>query len=300
MNFIFRFLVCIFITGYSIIVAQDFEELSGTLPESLSARKTYMVVGDIFVSPGSSVTIEAGTVILFEGFTGLHVQGTVFVKGEEEKPVVFTSKNDKQYNPNATVDAAPFDWNGIDIYESGLGSVFTRCIVRFSVYGIRSQTVHFKVVECIFSGNGKTDMAINGERQEITASTPFSFGLPADTVKPKLPQSYELTSNLQKETELSADTPHKDRAGLQVLRYTSLVIGIGSGAASAWYYLKRFKDADKELKELSSLDDEEKWRYTSKDWDVAKKDRDRKLGMCIAGAAGAVVGLGIFSITFAF
>jgi hypothetical protein len=42
--------------------------------------KTLFDCGDIFVSPGSSVTIEAGTVLMFESFTGLHVQGLYMLK----------------------------------------------------------------------------------------------------------------------------------------------------------------------------------------------------------------------------
>jgi len=302
MNLIFRvFLFCIVI-GWRIVTAQELVELSGSLPESLSAQ-SYLVVGDIFVSPGSSVSIEAGSVFLFESFTGMHVQGTVFVKGNDDKPVVFTSKNDKQYNSNATVEAAPFDWNGIDIYESALGSHFDRCIIRFSVYGIRSQTEHFKVINSIFSNNGKADMTIKGERQEIASQTPFSYGLPSVNEPAKLPQPQQLAEISPQEKDLPAssiDPAPQKRIGVQVLRYTSLVVGVGAGAASVWYFVRKFQPAHERLEDLSDLDDDEKWIYTSKDWEAAEEDRNRKLGLCIAGAAGALLGIGMFSISFAF
>lgn len=302
MNLVFRvFLFCVFIS-WRIVTAQELVELSGSLPESLSAQ-SYLVVGDIFVSPGSSVSIEAGTVFLFESFTGMHVQGNVFVKGNENKPVVFTSKNDKQYNSNATVEAAPFDWNGIDIYESALGSIFDRCVIRYSVYGIRSQTEHFKVINSIFSNNGKADMTIKGERQEIASHTPFSYGMPSADESAKLPAPQQLTeSSTQKNdhpvSSIVSAPPKK--TGVQILRYTSLVVGAGAGAASAWYFIRKFQPANERLEDLTNLDDNEKWRYSSKDWEAAEKERNRKLGVCIAGAGTALLGIGMFSISFAF
>ena len=301
MNLIFRVVLFCFVIGWRIVTAQDLVELSGSLPESLSAQ-SYLVVGDIFVSPGSSVSIEAGTVFLFESFTGLHVQGTVYVKGDEDKPVIFTSKNDKQYNLNATVEAAPFDWNGIDIYESALGSLFDRCTLRFSVYGIRSQTEHFKVINSIFSNNGKADMTIKGERQDINSHTPFSYGLPSVDAPSKLPQPQQIAETLPPKAELPASSTCSDqqRIGVQILRYTGLAIGVGAGAASVWYFIRKFQPAHDRLEELSTIDDNEKWKYSSKDWESAEKERSRKLGLCIAGAGGAMLGIGMFSISFAF
>jgi len=303
MNLIFRVVLFCFVIGWRIVTAQDLVELSGSLPEALSAQ-SYLVVGDIFVSPGSSVSIEAGTVFLFESFTGLHVQGTVYVKGDEDKPVIFTSKNDKQYNLNATVEAAPFDWNGIDVYESALGSLFERCIIRFSVYGIRSQTEHFKVINSIFSNNGKSDMTIKGERQDITSQTPFSYGLPPPVEEPvKLPQPQQIAEVSPQKADPpvpAIDSVPRKRAGIQIMRYTGLALGVGAGAASVWYFVRRFQPAQEWLEELSTLDDDEKWRYSSKDWNAAEKDRNRKLGLCIAGTGGALLGVGVFSISFAF
>jgi len=302
MNLIYRVLLFCFVIGWRIVTAQELVELSGSLPESLSA-KSYLVVGDIFVSPGSSVSIEAGSVFLFESFTGMHVQGTVYVKGNEDKPVVFTSKNDKQYNLNSTVEAAPFDWNGIDIYESALGSSFDRCIIRFSVYGIRSQTEHFKVNNSIFGNNGKADMTIKGERQDVTSQVPFSYALPPVDESAKLPQPQQITEISPPKIDLpvpSIDSASQKRIGVQVLRYTGLALGVGAGAASVWYFIRRFQPSHDRLEELSTIDDDEKWRYSSKDWESAEKERNRKLGLCIVGAGGALLGVGMFSISFAF
>jgi hypothetical protein len=308
MKLVFKAIICIFFLCYRIIFAQQFVEISGSLPELLTAEKPYMVVGDIFVPPGSSVTIEAGAVLMFESFKSFNIQGTIFIKGEPEKPVIFTSKNDKQLNPNATVDAAPFDWNGIDIYETGVGSIFNHCIIKFSVYGIRSQTEHFKIVNSIFSNNGKVDITVIDKRQDVTPNTPFSYGSApvVNQTPPPQPQNLALPSETEKKAKPAPDIAKqtepktKNRAGIQIFRYTNLAISLGSGAAAGWYYLKRYKSAQQKLEDLSVLDREEKLYKSSKDWEDAKKDRDRKIGLCIAGAGGAVLCVGLFSISFAF
>lgn len=306
MNFVLKVVLFALCWCYSTLLAQDFIELSGSLPEQLSAQKPYLVVGDLFVSPGSIVTVEPGTVFLFNGFTGLHVQGTIYVKGEPGKPVVFTSKNDKLYNPGSDVAAAPFDWNGIDIYETGVGSNFTECIIKYSVYGVRSQTEHFKVVNAAFSNNGKSDITVLGERKDVSIDTPFSFGIQKIPEPLLLPVPQELvvveekTEPQQVAVEPQPGKEKKSRAGVQVLRYAGLAISVGSGVASGWYYSKRFKPAQTELDNLSTLDEREKKIYTSEDWENAKDNRNRKLGLSIAGAGGVLVGLGCFGVSFAF
>ncbi|NLG19084.1 MAG: hypothetical protein GX556_17305 [Fibrobacter sp.] len=296
-------IACTVLTLFSFIFAQDFVELSGSLPEHLTSEKPYSVVADIYVSPGSTVTIDAGAVFLFESFTGMHVQGTVYVKGEAEKPVVFTSKNDRQWNLNSGVDAAPFDWNGIDIYETAIGTDFTQCVIQYSVYGLRSQTEHFKVNNLIFSNNGKANVSIKGEKREVLPNEPFSYGQnTAATVIPEpdlLPET--VTDTLKKPVDLIKEKPRKrSSAGIQILRYTGLAAALGSAAAAAWYYENSFKISDQKLKDLSVLDNKEMLIYTSKDWESAERERNKKLALCISGAGGALIGLGLFVLTFTF
>ena len=174
MNLIFRVVLFCFFIGWRIVTAQDLVELSGSLPESLSAQ-SYLVVGDIFVSPGSSVSIEAGTVFLFESFTGLHVQVTVYVKGDEDKPVIFTSKNDKQHNPNATVEAAPLT-ETVSMSMKVHWVLFLNVYNPFFLYMVSAPRLNIlRLFNSIFSNNGKSDMTIKGERQDITSQTPFSY-----------------------------------------------------------------------------------------------------------------------------
>ena len=305
MKFISRVTGTVF-TVFSFIFAQDIIQLSGSLPEYLTSDKRYLVVADIYVPPGSSVTIDAGVVLLFGSFTGLHVQGTLYVKGEPEKPVVFTTENDSRWNPSSTIDAAPYDWNGIDVYETAIGTNFTRCIIQYSVYGLRSQTEYFKINSSIFRNNGKADLTINGEKKEIASNSAFSYGLPSETVEAvKLPNPEQLiladTTVQSKPVDVIQKKPAKrSSAGIQILRYSSLAVAIAVGAVTSWYYKDSFIGADQKLKDLSELDNDEMLRYTSKDWENAEKERNRMMALCIGGSAGTVICVGVFALSFAF
>jgi hypothetical protein len=161
----------------------------------------------------------------------------------------------------------------------------------------------------IFSSNGKFNMTINGERLDITSNKPFSYGSSPVVDQNPLPQPQELAQVPKSPSKVeSAPIPaadqtrpvQKSRVGLQFLRYTSLAIGIGSGAASAWYYLKRHQPAQLRLEDLSELDIYEKMNNNSKDWEAAAEDRNSTLGLCIAGSGGALIGVGFFTLSFAF
>src|SRR5512133_2521359 len=174
MNLLRLFVSIVVMTVSSGIAQMVFTELSGDLTGTLTADKKYHVVGDVYVPPGSSVSIEAGTVILFSEFTGLHVQGTLFARGSETQPIIFSSQHDSSVT-GSPVPPAPFDWNGIDIYESAVGSELFYCNVRYSVYGIRSQTDYCKINSSVFNNNGKSDFTIKDVRKEITPGVPFSY-----------------------------------------------------------------------------------------------------------------------------
>jgi len=283
---------------------QKFTELSGELAGTLTATTPYLVVGDVYVPPGSSVSIEEGAVLMFTGFTGLHVQGTLYAKGSSERPILFTSQYDPAVQKTSTVAPAPFDWNGIDIYESAVGSELLHCTIRYSVYGIRSQTEYCKINSSLFDNNGKSDFSIKDVRKEVSPGVPFSYHSlqdalsdvsTASTVKaaspepiPAEPAGYVATKKKQ------------GSAGNQIMRYAGLALGAGCGAYSAFSYVTKYQPAAEEFEELSDLDEQEMRTHTSDDWNAAKERRNSSLVYTAAGVGGALLGLLSFSISFVY
>ncbi len=280
-------------------------ELSGELTGTLTAGTPYHVTGDLYVPPGSTVSLEAGTVLLFSGFSGLHVQGTLYAKGTTGRPVVFTSEFDTTVTGESSVTPAPFDWNGIDVYESAVGTEFSHCTIRYSVYGIRSQTEYLKIADSRFSDNGKSDFSIREIRKEVERNRPFSYGNSQPTLTPT-PLSTTIAAStahplLSSDPGISAHRKStRVSPGKQVLRYTGLLLGAGSGVFSVITYLNKYRPAAGELADLSELDELEMRTKTSEDWEAAKRNRNTYLLYTGAGAGAAFLGLLAFSISFSF
>ncbi|MBD3420356.1 MAG: hypothetical protein GF398_09595 [Chitinivibrionales bacterium] len=157
--------------------AVSFDTLAGDLPEVVvSGKSPYVVVSDIFVPQGKTVIIEAGTILLFNNFTTLQVMGMLLARGNSKSPIVMTSINDKDYNPASTVDPAPFDWNGVVIHESGIGTQMVYCAIIYSVDGIHSMTKFIRLTPCVLMNNGRANFTLEGIKQDVEDG-PYEYAL---------------------------------------------------------------------------------------------------------------------------
>jgi hypothetical protein len=161
----------------------NFTPLGGDLPRIVTASGgPYLVIADIYVPSGKTVKIEAGAVLLFKNFTGLHVEGKFLAEGSAERPIVFSSEFDQSFNPSAALHANPFDWNGIYIHEGGLGTSLAYGKVLYSVYGINSLTKYIRLNAMTFRGNGRADLTIEGKLHPVTAA-PCTYALTLDDAR---------------------------------------------------------------------------------------------------------------------
>jgi hypothetical protein len=167
----------LFFAAVSLVTGAEFAMFAGDLPQEIIARDgPYLVTGDIYVPAGKTTTIQSGTVFLFKNFTGLHVQGTMEVKGTAEWPVIFTSECDQNYNPGSTLHANPYDWNGIYIHSDAIGTTMEHFDVLYSVYGINSQTKFIRLTAGGFHFNGRANLTIE-EKEQTVGNEPYSYTL---------------------------------------------------------------------------------------------------------------------------
>ena len=272
-----------------------FTPISGEMPSILKVENSpYIVEADLFISPGETDTIEKGVVLLFNNFTGLHVQGTLYVTGTTEQPVIFTSKNDPFYNPTASIAAAPYDWNGIDIYENAIGTIFENCVVQFSVYGMRSQTEHFQIKNSKFLQNGKSNISIKGNVLTV-GTVPFFYG---ETLVENRP--LENGPAVVNKAPTDPLVLHKDNHTFRnILRYSGVVCALSGIAAGIWRSQELIKRRN-EYKKISQPSDSNMLNYTTKDWVEARKRYKNEVTTTEICGGIAAIGLITFSISFTF
>jgi len=266
------------------IKAEAGDTLSGPLPGMLTADKSpYLALADLYVPQGQTVIIEPGVVILFTAFTGLKVQGTLLAKGTSDEPIVFTSGNDAVHNPVSTLKAAPYDWNGIQITEDGIGSHLAYCAIRYSVYGIVSMTRYIRIGPSVFEENGRADLTIAGHEHEV-GNDPYEYNLA--THPGSLPDSLIVLR----------DPRARARA---ILRYSGMGV-LAAGAVVGAVYTYRFSQSSDELDALSATEPQNLATYSSSDWkDARDRAQGDRVGMIIGYLIG-VLGATGFGISFAF
>jgi hypothetical protein len=263
--------------------------LGGNLPKVLKARADpYFVTADLYVPSGKTVTLEPGCVLLFNNFTGLHVEGKLVAEGTKDRPIVFSSEFDQVYNAHTAMHANPYDWDGIYIHEGGIGTSLSNCKINYSVYGINSLTKYIMIANVVFRDNGRSDLTIEGTKHAVSAK-PYSFSLTiADARKDGVP------------VKILMDPMGKKRT---ILRYC----GIGLCAAGCVTGIWSGVQAGKDEKTLNSLKDtriahidDNLYQNSSSVYNKALQARNRDRGFAVTGFALALLGAAGVGFSFTF
>lgn len=256
-------------------ISLPFPKLSGPLPDTVKARqKPYLVVGDIEVPINKTVIIEKGVVFLFKAFTGMHVIGKLDARGTQDAPVIFTSENDHNMGAVTSLNPVPYDWNGIYIHSFAVGSRMAFCSVRYSVYGIVSETKFIKLNPATFMMNGKSDCVIEGKNKAIT-DKPYWYNDPS---------------------EVPADPLARKR---RALRFAGLALSVAAGAGAV-YYGVQWNKAQIYLSQVSVDDPWTMHPNDSIDWvHFADKKNNYKTNTIITGIL-TLLGMVGFRLSFTF
>ncbi len=286
--------------------ASSLDTLSGTLPSRLPNNgRAYLVVADIMVSPGATVTIEPGVALLFQDFTGINIHGALNAEGTADAPVVFTSANNREHNPHSTIRPAAYDWNGITITQSGVGSHFSHCIIEYSLFGINALTEQFILKDCRFRSNGRSDLTIKGEEVAVSKA-PFSHGEILDPSTPPPPPSPSpqpplgTLDTVQVEQRSRPEQPSRS-PGKIVLRSASLSFLVAGTAVAAWKGTDYLESKQRFQRLDNSTDPDNLQRADiAQAWEDARKKRDNDLLAAAVAAGVAALGASGFIISFTF
>lgn len=117
-------------TSFDVVPSASYKEVSGSISVDTTwtcAESPYIVVGDVFVENGVTLTIEPGVTVEFKNDTTLTINGTIMAQGDETDMITFTSNNS---NPQSG------DWEGIEFNYAGSGSIISYSRIEYSDYGI--------------------------------------------------------------------------------------------------------------------------------------------------------------------
>ncbi len=94
------------------------------------AGSPYIVTKTIHVTQGSTLTIQEGTSVKFDGFYSLIVDGILIVTGTQTKRVTFTTN---------MVPATPGDWSSIKFTSTSSASLVSHASIEYAKTGIYAE-----------------------------------------------------------------------------------------------------------------------------------------------------------------
>jgi len=115
-------------------VFADPTEVSGTISTNTTWSGEILIVGNVHVSSGVTLTVLPGTKVMFKHYRGYREQwkrlnltasGIIYAVGTAENPIYFTSDAEQPQNG---------DWNMMRLF--GPGSVFSYCVIECGRQGI--------------------------------------------------------------------------------------------------------------------------------------------------------------------
>lgn len=117
----------------SAMMARADQSVSGDIVADTKWQRdsgTYIVVGDVTIRQGATLTVEPGVVVRFNARKRMVVEGSLVAVGDERQPIVFTKSAGNQ------------NWSGITIEATG-GTVFDGTMNRIGGSLFRHVKFHF-------------------------------------------------------------------------------------------------------------------------------------------------------------
>lgn len=235
--------------------------------EFFPENEPFIVDTTLTVAEDKEIVIHEGAIFLFKEFTGIEVNGSIVVEGTKEKPVIFTSVNDADYNDNAPAFPKTFDWNGIQVNNRNDEAVFKHFRLRYSTFGIKSKNLETSIVLALFAQNGQFHFTINDNIIEVPENELFSYNVPE-------PPAVDTVVDTTEQVGQTDITVAKKRDGKKIKKIIGGVIaGVGLvGCGVGGYYAYDAGEQYDKYYNMPLTDHEQRERYHndySRSWNVA-------------------------------
>ena len=131
----------------------------------LRADKPYLIYDTLFVAPGVTLSLQAGTTLLFHDKAAIRCAGRMLANGTAEAPVVFRGDRLDRIVGETSFDIMSGQWGGVIFTPPTMGNVLKHVIMRGSSIGMHCSAngdttrCALKLVNCVLTNSASTCLA---------------------------------------------------------------------------------------------------------------------------------------------
>lgn len=119
---------------------------------ALQSRRPVIIYDSLYVSAGTTLTVEAGTQLYFHQHASMCVDGTLRVNGTLDAPVVFRGDRTGNLFYYLPYDNTPQQWGGV--YLHGSGHRLNYLDLHSSTFGIVAEDTDMELANCVIHNTG--------------------------------------------------------------------------------------------------------------------------------------------------
>ena len=130
-----------------------------------TADKPYLIYDTMYVAPNATLTLDAGTTLLFHDKAAMRCAGRMLANGTAEGPITFRGDRLDRIVGETSFDIMSGQWGGIIFTPPTMGNVLKHVIMKGSSIGMHcsayGDTVNcaLKLVNCVLTNSASTCLA---------------------------------------------------------------------------------------------------------------------------------------------
>ena len=147
---------------------QDVVRITGdTISRNMrfTSAKPYLIYDTMFVSPGVTLTLDAGTTLLFHDKAAMRCAGRLLANGTAEEPITLRGDRLDHVVGEISFDIMSGQWGGVIFTPPTMGNVLKHVVMKgsnigmhCSAYGDTTQCA-LKLVNCVLTNSASTCLA---------------------------------------------------------------------------------------------------------------------------------------------
>lgn len=110
----------------------------------LTATKPFLIYDSLYIAPGKTLTLEAGTRLFMHDKTRIIVEGSLNANGQFGKPVVLRGNRTDKLFPNLAYDQMAAQWSGIRLCKESFNNRWTHTHIRGTSFGIEIDSTNME------------------------------------------------------------------------------------------------------------------------------------------------------------